>query len=112
MQQPAPRHSSNWSITLGRYEEVEWITTSTGFASSPAGSAAIRPPHGASLEPTTSPESRPALAGSLSIAPTISSAAFWRIRRTIEAPIGPTPYCNPRIFFFNLASNRDERLQG
>lgn len=35
------------------------------------------------------------------MAPTISSELFCRMRRTIEAPMGPTPYWTTRIFFFN-----------
>ena len=75
------------------------MTTSTGFDSAAAASAETVTPQGASFAPTTSPRSRPAFAGSLSTAPTISSEALWRIRRTIEAPMGPTPNCTTRIFF-------------
>ena len=53
--------------------------------------------------PTTSPRSRPALAGSESIAPMISMESFSRIRRTMDAPMGPTPYWTTRIFFFTMA---------
>src|SRR5580700_6020812 len=91
-------------MTFGRYEDVEWMTTSTGFASRPAVSVAMVTPQRPSVEPTTSPRSRPAFAGSLSIAPTISIDAFCRISRAIDAPIGPTPYCTTRIFFFKVGS--------
>ena len=28
---------------------------------------------------------------------------FWRIRRAMDAPMGPTPYCTTRIFFLTAA---------
>jgi hypothetical protein len=34
----------------------------------------------------------------------ISIELFSRISRTMAAPIGPTPYCTARIFFFNARS--------
>src|ERR1700732_4099624 len=80
------------------------MTTSTGLLSTASASGEMATPQGAPDAPTISPRSRPALAGSLSIAPVISSASFWRIRRTIEAPMGPTPNCTTRIFFFTVPS--------
>jgi len=38
------------------------------------------------------------------MAPQISMACFSRIRRAIDAPIGPTPYWMARIFFFKAFS--------
>jgi hypothetical protein len=29
---------------------------------------------------------------------------FFHISRTMAAPIGPTPYCTARIFFFKMNS--------
>src|ERR1700720_3322950 len=76
------------------------MTTSTACSRTASASAEIFTPHGASLAPTTSPKSRPTFAGSVSIAPQISMACFSRIRRAMDAPIGPTPYWMARIFFF------------
>ena len=38
------------------------------------------------------------------MAPIISMACFSRIRRAMDAPIGPTPYWMARIFFFTSFS--------
>jgi hypothetical protein len=38
------------------------------------------------------------------MAPTISTASFSRSSFTIDAPIGPIPYCIARIFFFTMVS--------
>src|SRR5947207_9178016 len=43
--------------------------------------------------PTTSPRSRPTLAGSISIAPTILKPGRAATCLTIAAPIGPSPKC-------------------
>src|SRR5262249_47790400 len=104
MQDSASRQASSWSITLGSADDVEWITTSAACSSTSFASPEIFTPHGASDAPTTSPRSRPTLAGSVSIAPQISIAFFSRIRRAMEAPIGPTPYWMARIFFFTRLS--------
>src|SRR5579863_7505694 len=92
MQDSAARHSINCSITDGSDEEVEWMTISADLPSMVAASATTGTPQGASGAPTTSPRSRPAFAGSLSIAPITSTALFSRSRRTMAAPMGPTPY--------------------
>src|SRR6202050_445397 len=97
-QLPAEMHSISSSVTLGRYEDVVCTMTSTGLERTPAAPGETAMPQGASLAPATSPMSRPAFAGSLSMAPTISSECFCRIRRRIEAPMGPTPNCTTRIF--------------
>ena len=73
-------------------DHVDW------FAEHFAAAAETATPQGASFAPTTSPRSRPALAGSVSMAPMISMEFFWRISRTMDAPMGPTPYCTARIF--------------
>src|SRR5271170_4737745 len=104
MHASASRHASNWSITAGSDDDVEWITTSAESPSTSCASAEMVTPQGASVAPTTSPKSRPAFSGSLSIAPTISMACFSRISRAMDAPIGPTPNCMARIFFFKSVS--------
>src|SRR5262245_17548711 len=55
------------------------------------------------LKPTTSPRSRPSLAGSMSIAPTILNPGRWAICLTIAAPIGPSPKCITRML--GIAAN-------
>src|SRR5580693_3117915 len=104
MHDSASRHASNWSITFGNEEEVEWITTSAACSSTSLASAEIFTPQGASVAPVTSPRSRPTFAGSVSMAPMISMACFSRISRAIDAPIGPTPYWMARILFFTSFS--------
>src|SRR4029077_20501841 len=54
-QDSAARQAINWSITLGRSVEVEWITMSADSPSMAATSAVIGTPHGASGAFTTSP---------------------------------------------------------
>src|SRR5262249_34937032 len=100
----ASRQAMNWSITWGSHDAVEWITTSAACSNTFLASAEIFTPQGASGAPSTSPKSRPALAGSVSIAPQMSIARFSRISRAMEAPIGPTPYWMARIFFFTRLS--------
>src|SRR6202521_3792492 len=80
------------------------MTTSGDSPSMAAASSVIGTPQGASAPSTISPRSRPALAGSESIAPIISIELFSLISRTMAAPMGPTPYCTARIFFFKLGS--------
>src|SRR5271154_940826 len=104
MHASASKHASSCSITAGSDDEVECITTSADSPSTSWASAEMVTPQGASVAPATSPKSRPAFAGSLSMAPTISIACFSRIRRAMDAPIGPTPYCMARIFFFTSLS--------
>src|SRR5580658_2937695 len=87
------------------------MITSSGFSRTDSASGEIRTPQGASGAPIASPSSRPALAGSLSIAPTISRESFWRIRRTMEEPMGPRPYCTTRIFFFTMEFLSEARSQ-
>src|SRR6202795_4902006 len=103
MHDSASRHASNWSITFGKEEEVEWITTSAACSSTSFASAEIFTPQGTSVAPVTSPRSRPTFAGSVSMAPIISMACFSRISRAIDAPIGPMPYWITRIFFFTIS---------
>src|SRR6266851_1417148 len=80
------------------------MTTSGDSPSMASASSVIGTPQGASAPSTMSPRSHPALAGSESIAPMISIEHFCLISRTIAAPIGPTPYCTARIFFFKAGS--------
>src|SRR3979490_2921498 len=80
------------------------MTTSAACSRTFSASAEIFTPQGASLAPTTAPRSRPTFAGSVSMAPQISMACFSRIRRAMDAPIGPTPYWMARIFFFKVFS--------
>ncbi len=100
----ASRHISNWSMTFGRNDEVEWMTTSAACSSTSLACEKIFTPQGASVAPTISPRSRPTFAGSVSMAPMISMACFSRISRATDAPIGPTPYWMARIFFFTSFS--------
>src|SRR5579863_10614913 len=81
------------------------MTTSAFCSRTSLASAEIFTPQGASLAPITSPRSRPAFAGSLSMAPQISIACFSRMSRAVEAPIGPTPNWMARIFFFTMFSD-------
>src|SRR5437016_223720 len=104
MHDSASKHISNWSITFASDDDVEWITTSAACSRTSFPSAETFTPHGASCAPTTSPTSRPTLAGSISMAPIISIACFSRIRRAMDAPMGPTPYWMARIFFFTSFS--------
>src|SRR5271167_3571722 len=103
MHASASRHASNWSITFGNEDEVEWITTSAACSSTSLASAETFTPHGASVAPVTSPRSRPIFAGSVSMAPIISMACFSRMSRAMDAPIGPMPYWITRIFFFTIS---------
>src|SRR5580700_7984242 len=80
------------------------MITSGDSPSIPSASSVIGTPQGASAPSTTSPRSRPALAGSESIAPMISIELFSLMSRTMAAPIGPTPYCTARILFFTMGS--------
>src|SRR5271169_1258794 len=103
MHASASRHASNWSITYGSDDDVEWITTSAACSSTSFASAETFTPQGASVAPVTSPRSRPTFAGSVSMAPIISMACFSRISRAMDAPIGPMPYWITRIFFFTIS---------
>src|SRR5580704_13246893 len=103
MHDSASRQASNWSITFGSEDEVEWITTSAACSKTSLASAETFTPHGASVAPVTSPRSRPTFAGSVSMAPIISMACFSRISRAMDAPIGPMPYWITRIFFFTIS---------
>ena len=86
-------------MTTGKEEEVEWMTTSAESPSTSAASEEMATPQGASEAPETSPRSRPILAGSVSIAPTISIACFSRISLAMDAPmvIGPYDSQNPGV---------------
>ena len=98
----SPRRGMRATRPSRRADRRRWYESRRRRASPStlAASAETVTPQGASFAPTTSPRSRPALAGSLSMAPTISIECFCRISRTIEAPMGPTPNCTARIFFF------------
>ena len=52
--------------------------------------------------PTTSPRSRPTLAGSMSMAPTILKPGRAATCLTMAAPIGPSPKCMTRMFGIDL----------
>src|SRR5712691_4334762 len=79
-------------------EELVHSTTTSGFAdfSTLAASADTLAPRRLGI-PTTSPRSRPTLAGSISMAPTILKPGRAATCLTMAAPIGPSPKCITRM---------------
>src|SRR5215212_1134731 len=75
-------------------EELVHRMTTSGFAALSALAASAETFAPSLLgRPTTSPRSRPTLAGSMSIAPTILKPGRAATCLTIAAPIGPSPKC-------------------
>src|SRR6516165_10029368 len=89
-------------ITSLREDAVQSMTTS-GFADFNARAASPETLTPILFgRPTTSPRSRPILAGSMSMPPTILNPGRYAICLAMAAPIGPSPKCTTRMFGISL----------